>query len=100
MLEFKLKLYFEEYKDSDIISTTKFKERFIKKHGNFELLNELVIMIQKYQYKHYDTLIGSGKSTFKIVKKGDYNKNEQKRINARFGSKEERQLRKLKESYR
>lgn len=51
MLEFKLEYYFELYKDTVLLSTTKFKDVFTKKHGEFELLPELINMIQKYQYK-------------------------------------------------
>ena len=51
MLEFKLNYYFEKYKNASVISSPKFKEVFIKKEGEFELLNELLVMIQRYQIK-------------------------------------------------
>lgn len=99
MLEFKLKYYFNLYKDTVLISATKFKDIFIRKHGKFELLNELVIMIQKYQYDKYGNLLQTGRSLNRIVKKGTYNNMEQARIRSRFGTKEERIRRKLKEVY-
>lgn len=99
MLEFKLNYYFNLYKDTVLISATKFKDIFIRKHGKFELLNELVIMIQKYQYDKYGNLLQTGKSLNRIVKKGTYNNMEQARIRSRFGTKEERIRRKLKEVY-
>lgn len=100
MLEFKLQLYFEEYKDKLIISTTKFKELFVKKHGEFVLLPELVNMIIKYQYKKYGNLLQSGSVITRNVKKGTYNQRERARINNRFGTKEERLRRKIMEAYK
>ena len=99
MLEFKLNMYFEEYKDTCIVSVTRFKEEYIKKHGEFELLNELVVMIQKYQYKKYGNLLQTGKIITRNVKKGDFYKKEVARMRDRFGTKEERLKRKLDEKY-
>lgn len=93
MLEFKLNYYFEKYKDCDILSSTKFKSKFEKENGKFELINELIVMIQKYQYKTYGNLIGAGKSTYRFVKKGTFNSRELMRLRRRFGTKEERQNR-------
>ena len=95
MLEFKLNYYFEMYKDKCVISSTKFKDCFIKRHGDFELLNELFIMIQRYQLETYGTYIGSGKSTFRNVKKGGYSRLDNQRLVSRFGTKEERFRRNL-----
>lgn len=94
MLEFKLNTYFEMYKDSVVISAAKFKEMFIKKHGKFELLNELVIMIQRYQYANYGDLVATGKVIKRNVKKGDYNKRYNSRMMWRFGTVNERERRK------
>lgn len=99
MLEFKLNIYFEKYKDTCIVSITRFKEEFIKKHGEFGLLNELVIMIQKYQYKKYGNLLQSGRIISRDAKKGDFYKKEIARNRSRFGTKEERLKRKLDEKY-
>ena len=97
MLEFKLQYYFEKYKDTCIISTALFKVVFTKKEGEFELLPELVNMIQKYQYNKYGNLLTSGKKTYRLVKKGTYGMLENQRMNNRFGSKEERLKRKLED---
>lgn len=100
MLEFKLQYYFEKYKNSCVIVAPKFKSNFIKKEGEFELLNELLVMIQRYQLKKYGDLLASGKRTQVVVKKGNYAKLENQRKNNRFGSKEERLKRKLEEKYK
>lgn len=100
MLEFKLNYYFEMYKDKCVISSTKFKDSFRLKHGDFELLNELFIMIQKYQLEKYGTYIGTGKCTSVNIKKGYYKNRENQRLLTRFGTVEERKLRKLRENYR
>ena len=97
MLEFKLNYYFELYKDTCIIKTTLFKELFRKEHGDFPLLNELVVMIQRYQHQKYGELLESGKKTFRYVKKGTYSKQARAREKIRFGTKEERLQRKLNE---
>lgn len=97
MLEFKLNYYFEKYKDICIIKSRLFKELFIKENGDFPLLNELVVMIQRYQYNKYGELVESGRKTFRNVKKGTYSKQASAREKRRFGSKEERLKRKLEE---
>lgn len=99
MLEFKLQYYFEEYKDSSVTSYTKFREEFKKKHNDFELFKELYIMIQKYQLKKYGTLLGTGKYTDRNVKKGTYKKLEWARTYSRFGTKAERNARKVRDKY-
>ena len=53
MLDFKLNYYFEMLKDKPFKNTKVFKSEFIKQYGNFECLNELVIMITNYQIKKY-----------------------------------------------
>lgn len=100
MLEFKLQYYFEEYKESNIISYTKFKEDFKKKHKDFILLKELYIMIQKYQINNYTILLGSGKDVTRNVKTGTYSKLERSRNYVRFGSNEERNARKVRDKYK
>ena len=100
MFEFKLNYYFELYKDASIISTTRFKENFIKKHGEFPLLSELIIMIWKYQQDRYGELVQNGKKLTRYVKHGTYQKQEIQRIQKRFGNREERLRRKLDEKWR
>lgn len=94
MLEFKLQYYFEKYKDSNILSTTKFRYNFIKTEGEFPLINELIVKILRYQYKKYGDLVGSGKSIFRRCKKGELHAYQNRRMYTRFGSKEERNIRK------
>jgi hypothetical protein len=52
-MEFNLKVYFNMYKDSPIGSRDNFRARFIKKHGKFKYLPELIVMIEEYQRKKY-----------------------------------------------
>ena len=100
MLEFKLEYYFNLYKDTILLSTTKFKDVFTKKHGEFELLPELINMIQKYQYKKYGNLLQTGKVITRNVKKGTFNQREYARNHNRFGTREERIQRKLGELHK
>lgn len=58
-LDFKLNYYFNELKDLPFQSREKFKSRFIKRYGRFELLNELVLMVEKYQIEKYGQTICS-----------------------------------------
>lgn len=99
MLEFKLNLYFQEYKDSPVMSSTKFKSEFKKKHGDFPLVSELFIMIQKYQLKKYGSVIDDGKNTYKRRAKFTYSNLENNRKIRKLGTKEERNKRKLEERY-
>lgn len=99
MLEFKLNYYFEKYKDNCVISLSKFRDRFIKENGDFPLINEVFIMIQKYQYKNYGNLVPSGKLTNVRMKKGYYHRHEYNRLRDRFGTVEERKRRKILEAH-
>lgn len=95
MLEFKLNLYFEKYKEDSIISYTDFKKKFNDENEPFTLFNELFNMIKEYQLKKYGTLIESGKEVKNYcIKKGTYNTKERTRLYNRFGTKEERLKRK------
>lgn len=55
--DFKLQLYFNMYKDYPIGSRDKFRTRFVKKHGNFHYLPELILMIEKYQKEKFGMTI-------------------------------------------
>lgn len=55
--DFKLNLYFKMYKDSPIGSRESFRRRFIKKHGRFQYLPELIVMIERYQNKKFGATI-------------------------------------------
>lgn len=95
MLEFKLNLYFEKYKEESIISYTNFKKKFNDENEHFTLFNELFNMIKEYQFKKYGSLVMDGKQVKNyIVKKGDYSKLERLRMYDKFGTKEERFKRK------
>lgn len=95
MLEFKLNYYFNKYKDTCIIKTSKFKNEFIKKEGKFELMNELIVMIQRYQYNKYGEILPDSNITIEVLGTGRRNQKESCRNRNRFGTKEERQKRKL-----
>lgn len=53
MLEFKLNMYFEMYKDLPLPNRDMFRQRFRKKHGKFQYLEELIRMIEEHQIKKY-----------------------------------------------
>lgn len=97
--DFKLNYYFNIYKDTTCLSVSKFKDTFTRKHGKFEYLNELVVMIQRYQYKKYGNLVQSGKSLYNGALTNQFNTLEHQRVYDRFGTKEERLRRKLKEKW-
>ena len=65
MNEFKLNFYFSKYKDFPLPNSDYFKKNFLKNEGNFIYLNELVIMIIKYQVKKYGQTLPN---PFKISK--------------------------------
>lgn len=99
MLEFKLNYYFELLKDTPAVSASRFKDEFVRKYGKFELLNELVIMIQRYQLNKYGNLLESGNFILRKRKKNIFNDMEISRNLRIFGTKEERLKRKLEEKY-
>ena len=68
MLDFKLNYYFEMLKDKPFKSTKIFKSEFIKQYGNFEYLNELVVMITNYQIEKYGCSLCPSYYTPKITK--------------------------------
>ena len=61
MYEFKLNYYFEVFKDAPFDNRKKFRERFIKKFGKFQFLEELIIIVKRYQIKKYGSLRNSAK---------------------------------------
>lgn len=58
-LDFKLQFYFNKYKNLPLPNRNRFKLEFRKKHGNFEYLNELIIMIENYQLKKFGSTLNS-----------------------------------------
>lgn len=58
MNEFKLKFYFTLYKDRALPNRQKFRYNFKKHHGKFKYIEELIIMIERYQIKKYGTTLG------------------------------------------
>lgn len=97
MIEFKLQYYFELYKDTPVLNIPRFKKEFKEKHGNFDLLYELIIMIQRYQHKKYGDLISYGDNT--IERNCNRGRNEMRRRTERFGNRREREIRKIKERW-
>ena len=57
---FKLKYYFEMYKDKVFRNSNVFRKDFVKKHGEFPQLSELVVMIYNYQSKKYGGRLAGG----------------------------------------
>lgn len=57
MIEFQLELYFQMYKETPLVNRNDFKYKFIKKHGNFKYLPELILMLERYQIKKFGNLI-------------------------------------------
>ena len=55
--EFKLNLYFNMYKDGPVGSRDNFRAKFIKKHGKYQYLPELIYMIERYQYEKFGMTI-------------------------------------------
>lgn len=97
MIEFKLQYYFELYKDTPVLNTARFKKEFTEKHGNFDLIYELIIMIQRYQHKKYGDLISYGDNT--IERNCNRGRNEMRRRTERFGNRRERERRKIIERW-
>lgn len=95
MLDFKLNYYFEKYKDYPLSSVTRFKTAFISENGTFELLNELIVMIQRYQIKKYGEILEHGSITLKRNDVYTYSNRENNRKLRRFGTREERIRRSL-----
>ena len=84
MMGFKLKMYFEKYKDLPLPSREKFRYNFKKKHGEFQYLEELMLMIEKYQLKKYGETL-SNCVTLRT-------KEECRKINRRANAREKRRL--------
>lgn len=73
--EFKLNYYFQLYKDRPCNCNKEFKDKFIKKHGEFKYLNELTLRILNYQVEKYGgrlTRIDVGRH-IKATTKGERN---------------------------
>lgn len=68
--EFKLNLYFNMYKDHPIGSRDNFRTTFRKKHGRYQYLPELILMIEEYQRKKYGETIWDEYTWLVSLKKG------------------------------
>ena len=55
--KFLFKLYFEMYKDHPTSARSEFRKLFVKKHGNYKYLNELLTELQYYQVEKYKQTI-------------------------------------------
>lgn len=74
-IDFKLNYYYHKYKDTSLPNSDEFRMRFIRDHGNFPYLNELIVMIINYQVKKYgQTLPDSHKIMRKDTTNGKYKK--------------------------
>lgn len=74
-LDFKLNYYYYKYKDTPLPNSDEFRKRFKKEHGNFQYLNELIVMIINYQVKTYgQTLPDSHKIMRKDTRNDKYKK--------------------------
>lgn len=58
--EFKLNFYFNKYKDKSLPNRDDFRRIFKKTHGGFQYLEELILMIEKYQIKKYGRTLPDG----------------------------------------
>lgn len=79
MIDFKLRMYFEMYKDLPLPNREKFRYNFKKKHGKYQYLEELIKKIEKHQIKKYGTTL----SNFIRVKTREESKKIHKKANAR-----------------
>ena len=61
MEDFKLDFYFNLYKDKALVNRVEFRKNFKKKHGEFQYIEELILMIEKYQLKKYGETLHDGK---------------------------------------
>lgn len=82
MWEFKLNYYFEKYKDVSIVRRNDFRQRFKKENGDFKYLEELILMIERYQIKKYGTSLD----------RADFIESRSKEERAKFNSKYQRWL--------
>lgn len=57
MEEFKLQFYFNLYKDKAMVTRNLFRVEFIKRHGEFKYLEELIRKIEDYQINKYGTTL-------------------------------------------
>lgn len=64
--EFKLQFYFNLYKDYPVVNRERFRKYFEKLHGKFRYLNELLLMIEKYQHKKFGESIYSDVEYFNL----------------------------------
>lgn len=88
--EFKLNYYFNLYKDQAFVSNTEFKFKFIKKHGNFKYLNELAIMINKYQVRKYKQNLAIDNNIYGLKNRKNIRNSEKQSFYHKFGTLEER----------
>lgn len=95
MLDFKINMYFEKYKDTPIKSYTKFRNIFEKENGHFIYLREVYIMIYKYQKDRYGSVFDKGDKIDDRISSKIIKNREKGYLAYRFGSKEERNKRKL-----
>lgn len=86
MFEFKLNYYFEKYKDVSIVRRNEFRQRFKKENGEFRYLEELILMIERYQIKKYGASLDRGDFIY------SRNKEERDKVNNKYNSWRKRRL--------
>lgn len=57
MEDFKLQFYFNLYKDKAMVTRSLFRTEFIKRHGEFKYLEELIRKIEEYQINKYGSTL-------------------------------------------
>lgn len=84
MMDFKLNMYFEMYKDLPLPNRDEFRRRFKKKHGNFIYLNQLILDIERYQLKKYGTTLSNYIKDMTKEERKRANRNEKQRLRRRL----------------
>lgn len=59
MNDFKLNFFFMIHKDKPLPNRDEFRRTFTKKYGKFQYLEELIRMIEKYQFKKYGATLNN-----------------------------------------
>ena len=94
--EFKMNVYFEKYKECEMMSVYYFKKHFYEKEGKYYKIDDLVRKIQRYQINKYGNIVGTGGWAYADNKKAS--RQDWTTANNRFGTKKERRARR-KEHY-
>lgn len=77
-------MYFEMYKDLPLPNRDEFRKNFKKKHGKFQYLEEVIKMIEDYQFEKY------GQTLSNYIK--TRTKEEAKRLHYKANARDKRRL--------